>query len=70
MNITINVVAASVELAERDVTEHYSKLDISPVALNKEKDEVYYIPEAQEMFNDAYDDYFETLTNNQIDDKN
>jgi hypothetical protein len=79
MNITINVLEASSELAsikveemmlerlkERLSVKHLSKQDLEKYIYVTDEDSMTYTIEAQDIFNDNYDMYFELLTNLQI----
>lgn len=61
MNIYVNILEASAELANNDVLEEF---DNNLVKVYKETEEgTTYTELAQDFFNDKYDYYYEVLSN-------
>ena len=62
MNLKINIVEAASELAERDVKKEYKETEHLIYVFDEEGNSTY-TEEAQEFFNDSYDEYFDILLN-------
>lgn len=60
MNIKINILEVASELAENEMKKHY----FDDWEIYKDEEEhIVYTDEAQELFNNLYDKYFDLLYN-------
>ena len=59
MELKLNIVEASAELAEQKVVEHFE--DLKVVYQQEENGDTIYTEEAQEVFNAEYDEIFTKL---------
>lgn len=61
MNIKINIIEVASELAEKEMIKYFS----DDLELYSDEDEycIVYTDEAQELFNQLYDKYFDLLYN-------
>jgi len=63
MNITINILEASCSLAHNKLVEHYKDSDI---IFKDDNGTLIYTDEAQDIFNEYYDYYFDILNQSRI----
>ena len=66
--LTINIIELSSELANKRVFEHYrffnsgkSEDEIEDMIMFEENGVLYYKEDAQDMFNDYYDEYYSII---------
>jgi hypothetical protein len=59
MNIKINIIEVASELAEMELLENWQ--DSLLIYQEAENGDTYYTDEAQDIFNDLYDKYFNFL---------
>jgi len=63
MTIKINIIEAACELAQKELERYYEYSSL-PI-YNEIDDETSYTEEAQQVFNEFYDKYFDLLYNMQ-----
>jgi hypothetical protein len=63
MNITINILEVASELAERDLIKMDNKTIFPNGIYVETEDETSYTEEAQDIFNELYDEYYDFLLN-------
>jgi hypothetical protein len=61
MNVTINIVELASELADKDLETHFGQN-----RWIENDDELSYTEEAQDLFNEYYDYYFDIIEQTQI----
>jgi hypothetical protein len=67
MNVTINIIELASELADKDLETHFGENRwTTPTDTEEDEDVLIYTEEAQDLFNEYYDYYFDIIEQTKI----